>query len=884
MADWIKNPLKVLFGGVDKLPTGRAIPAGLTPRQVTRADELNDLRDFLYDLRAEVSGLINLRARGAKCDGVTDDTVALLQVLADQGTAPATLIVPGPCWVTSNVAIPPTLPVRYEGGGSFVGGTVTFTPWASAWTSLATSQAVAARVAAEAARDAANAAGKIYATTAAGLAATTDGAYFNVPSGSVNESLLLYKNNSGVAAFVKKYPTTDFVDDPWRRIAGAFFHLPVFEYSTAGGTVYFKPTNYDANSCFFIRGGYYPDAVASWAKVKSDIAAQVPAVDPTYVEVGVTSPGGVADCILFKGSACLWYNPITATFYANARGRRTGDLLMVHANYGRPGKCEEENKMIEARLSSDLATNAAQASSALIGERTGYLMGVMPSGATAPYIPNINTSTNRLEIPNNTLIFWKGSYRDAAVGSISIDLSVVASSAKMVYYNDATSAFVVKTFADVLSPADLLTHHLFAIIRYSPGARVSMAITCRYTVNGSASDTAASATTPDSAGFMATIITPLTGVSTTRSYPNFNKATRTFTIFSDSILHYKNTRWLLAADASIVIPTPSTAHLIYWDTATNTLQSRAWNITNLTAAELTTFVVVAAVRECPTNVVPTVLSIACPYTVDGKLFGQEPAASGSSVVSNDLDAFVRAVAHRGYSTTAPENTLPSYRLAKKMGFSFVECDISWTSDGVPVLLHDDTINRTSTGTGSIGSLTLAQVRAFDFGAWMGGAYTGTLIPTAEEFLRLCFKLSLHPYIELKGSVTEAQVATLIGLVKKTGMRGRVTFISFGYANLQLVKAADPACRLGYIVSLSSASITACAALKTATNEAMIDANYDSVTQPLMEEALAAGVPVEVWTVNGDGSLVPTLAGLGVSGISTDSLNVASILRTAESAI
>lgn len=68
---------------------------------------------------------------------------------------------------------------------------------------------------------------------------------------------------------------------------------------------------------------------------------------------------------------------------------------------------------------------------------------------------------------------------------------------------------------------------------------------------------------------------------------------------------------------------------------------------------------------------------------------------------------------------------------------------------VPVLLHDDTIDRTSDGTGNITKMTFDAVRQYDFGSWFSTEFTGTKIPSLEEFLQLCHKLAIHPYIEIK---------------------------------------------------------------------------------------------------------------------------------------
>lgn len=125
-------------------------------------------------------------------------------------------------------------------------------------------------------------------------------------------------------------------------------------------------------------------------------------------------------------------------------------------------------------------------------------------------------------------------------------------------------------------------------------------------------------------------------------------------------------------------------------------------------------------------------------------------------MSSNYDINVKAINHRGYSTIAPENTLEAYRLSKQMGFNYVEADVSFTSDGVPVLLHDETIDRTSDGTGAIGSMTFEQVRAYDFGSWKSEDYAGAKIPSFEEFILLCRNLSLKPYIELKSSYESAK--------------------------------------------------------------------------------------------------------------------------------
>lgn len=211
---------------------------------------------------------------------------------------------------------------------------------------------------------------------------------------------------------------------------------------------------------------------------------------------------------------------------------------------------------------------------------------------------------------------------------------------------------------------------------------------------------------------------------------------------------------------------------------------------------------------------------------------------------------IRAIAHRGYSAEAPENTLAAYRLAREKGFIYAECDVAVTSDGVPVLLHDNTIDRTSNGTGNIADLTLAQVRALDFGSWYSTKYAGEKIPTLEEFVIFCKWNGLHPYIEIKSNVTAGQIPTIVDVVRRYDMLRNVTWISFSSALLEAVKAQDVKARLGYVVEgPSSAHIAWANSVKTDSNEVFIDMYYTRVTDTFAAECAEYGIPLEVWTIN-----------------------------------
>jgi glycerophosphoryl diester phosphodiesterase len=95
---------------------------------------------------------------------------------------------------------------------------------------------------------------------------------------------------------------------------------------------------------------------------------------------------------------------------------------------------------------------------------------------------------------------------------------------------------------------------------------------------------------------------------------------------------------------------------------------------------------------------------------------------------------ILTVAHRGASIFAPESTLPAIEQAIVHGFDYVELDVRYSADGVPILLHDDTVDRTTDGAGHLSTLTLAELKELDAGSWYGDEYEGTRIPTLEEAL------------------------------------------------------------------------------------------------------------------------------------------------------
>ena len=117
----------------------------------------------------------------------------------------------------------------------------------------------------------------------------------------------------------------------------------------------------------------------------------------------------------------------------------------------------------------------------------------------------------------------------------------------------------------------------------------------------------------------------------------------------------------------------------------------------------------------------------------------------------------RIIGHRGAAQAAPENTLEGLREAKRQGATWVEVDAKLTADNAIILLHDDLLDRTTSGQGAAAKITLAQIRALDAGSWMAPAFAGVRVPTLEEAVQELQTLGLNCNVEIKPCPGREQV-------------------------------------------------------------------------------------------------------------------------------
>jgi glycerophosphoryl diester phosphodiesterase len=219
------------------------------------------------------------------------------------------------------------------------------------------------------------------------------------------------------------------------------------------------------------------------------------------------------------------------------------------------------------------------------------------------------------------------------------------------------------------------------------------------------------------------------------------------------------------------------------------------------------------------------------------------------------------IAHRGASGDYPENTLAAFAAAIQMGAVMCELDVHLTRDGVAVVIHDATINRTTDGKGSVAAMTLGELRQADAGIRSGSRFADERIPTlGEVFGLMAGRCGLN--IELKGAGSEAGVGQVINAHDAIA----TTLVSsFDWAMLERLQETDPDIRLGLLAKDHAQRLIEAA---SAMGAEAINPRVDMVTARLCATAHSHGLKVYTWTCD-DPLEMQRLIDHGVDGIMTN---------------
>lgn len=237
---------------------------------------------------------------------------------------------------------------------------------------------------------------------------------------------------------------------------------------------------------------------------------------------------------------------------------------------------------------------------------------------------------------------------------------------------------------------------------------------------------------------------------------------------------------------------------------------------------------------------------------------------------------VQIIAHRGFSSVRPENTFVSFDHAISSGFNLIELDIHLSRDGIPVVMHDETVDRTSNGSGPIKSKTLDELKQLDVGSWFGDDRSINIeiqrIPTLEEIV-LKYGTNAHIFIEIKSEEEELLHKTR-AILNKAGLLRQsdgkleipgVSMISFNKDQLLRSKNIMPELMHGYLVIYSNLEdLDFCKA-----NDLQGYFPYiGTVNVDLVNIANANGISVGVWGAEMAEDLLP-VKDIGLSGVTVD---------------
>lgn len=239
------------------------------------------------------------------------------------------------------------------------------------------------------------------------------------------------------------------------------------------------------------------------------------------------------------------------------------------------------------------------------------------------------------------------------------------------------------------------------------------------------------------------------------------------------------------------------------------------------------------------------------------------------------------ISHRGANKVAPQNTIEAFKKSVQFRADGFETDVHLTSDGVPVICHNYTIDKTSDGKGAIATNTLEYLRRFDFGSYFHHTFRGTEIPTLEEFLSLSERANLKVLnIEIKSPRNkDYKIADIIiEAVKAHNLFDKLLISSFDPDLLVYIKDIDEDCKTGFLYSPDK-PITYKRVLGKEIDFAKsigTDALHPHqifVSQKLVDDAHENGLMVNPWTVNKEKDIIK-LVKMGVDGVITDVPNIA----------
>jgi glycerophosphoryl diester phosphodiesterase len=239
-----------------------------------------------------------------------------------------------------------------------------------------------------------------------------------------------------------------------------------------------------------------------------------------------------------------------------------------------------------------------------------------------------------------------------------------------------------------------------------------------------------------------------------------------------------------------------------------------------------------------------------------------------------VDAFyemgerTRVIAHRGFSGVAPENTLAAVRAAINVGADMAEIDVTLTSDGEVVVIHDATLQRTTNGGGEVLRFSLADLGRLDAGSWFSPEFTGERIPTLDTILaEVDDRILLN--VEIKSEAVGLGVVNKVAAaIRARMMTDEIVVSSFTPEALEKMRVIAPEIRTAVLYNAEIHTGMDPVELVTGVGATAFNIKRVRLTPEMLQRCHDNGIPVAVYTVNKKRHMRKTVA-LGVDAIFTD---------------
>jgi glycerophosphoryl diester phosphodiesterase len=230
-------------------------------------------------------------------------------------------------------------------------------------------------------------------------------------------------------------------------------------------------------------------------------------------------------------------------------------------------------------------------------------------------------------------------------------------------------------------------------------------------------------------------------------------------------------------------------------------------------------------------------------------------------------------AHRGAGTLAPENTLAAIRIGHEQGFTAFEFDVKLSADGIALLMHDDTLERTSNGSGAVKDKTMAELARLDAGGWHSAKFRGETIPRFSAVAKYMHGLGLVANVEIKPCPgRDAETGKLVAELCQSLWQDRLVkplLSSFSVEALTAARAVSRDLPMGLLTGEASAAHLP---IIRALNCISVDCDHQYITADLVKLFHGEGVRIFAYTVN-DPARAAELIDLGVDAICTDAIEL-----------